>query len=273
MFAKTILLVLGYANIAASASVPHGSALTTTTTSRKAARASAGGRGLAYNDASYVDVALAAGDKFAWAYNWGSVSNGLTSAISYVPMLYCTDAQFTSDWTTNAEAAIAAGSTAVLSFNEPDIASSCGISPAEAAAAHQQYMNPLSGRVQIGAPAVSSSSASGAGLDYLQSWLAACGGSCDFDFCTGHWYGQGGSAGATEFLDYAQQLHSVCGKPVCITEFGVTSGDAEAFLESVLPSLDSLDFVQGYAYFYLGVGSLMASSTALSALGQIYASA
>jgi hypothetical protein len=232
-----------------------------------------GGRGLAYSTPNYVEVALSASSKFTWAYNWAQSSGGIPSDITYVPMLSCTGSQYTSNWYSLAQAAIAAGSTTVLSFNEPDNAGGCGISVSSAVAYHIQYMNPLASSVAIGSPSVTSSSASGQGVSYLQQWISVCGSSCKYDFCCGHWYGEGGSAGVTEFLAYAQELYVACGKPVWITEFGATSGDEDTFLELALEALESSEysFVEGYAYYYLGPGYLMDDGGTLSELGEIYA--
>lgn len=59
-----------------------------------------------------------------------------------------------------------------------------------------------------------------------------------------------------------------------ITEFAPTSGtdaDKQTFLKAVLPWLDSLSYVERYAYQMDARGELVTSDgTALSPLGQVY---
>ena len=73
---------------------------------------------------------------------------------------------------------------AVFSLNEPDAG---GISPSQAASWYKQYINPLA--IKKALPAITSSSNSGQGLDWLQQMVNACGGGCYFDYITLHWYG------------------------------------------------------------------------------------
>lgn len=66
------------------------------------------------------------------------------------------------------------------------------------------------------------------------------------------------------------------GKPVWVTEFGLTSAtdaDIATFLTTNLAWLDSQSFVQRYAYFGDFEGYLVnTAGTALSTYGTVYAS-
>ncbi|KAI2610966.1 glycosyl hydrolase catalytic core-domain-containing protein [Hypoxylon fragiforme] len=231
-------------------------------------------RGAAYNDPSLVSTLLGMTNKISWAYNWGSSPGNLDASVAYYPMLWSPIPDHSNDWTEKAEAALAKGSDCLLSFNEPDIPSQANMSPADAAAGHIKFMNPYSGRARISAPAISSSANANQGVDWLGQFFTACGGQCKVDFCTAHWYGPGGDAGAAEFLTHVKNVHTACqGKNVWITEFAAESGDTDAFMKAITQGLDSEEysFVEKYSYFMLKEGSLMETSSTLSSYGKIFA--
>ena len=166
------------------------------------------------------------------------------------------------EWQGNASAAIQSGSRHLLAFNEPDVN---GLSPAQAAASYEQFMQPFaSATVKLGAPAVTNGGAP-AGLAWLGDFLGNIG----------------------YFTSYLQQAYAAGGyRPLWITEFqgfdedcDETATDAEQvdFLETVLPWLDSLSYVERYAYFGAVESSgsnvylLNEEGTALTNNGQVYA--
>ncbi|KAI2465723.1 glycoside hydrolase family 128 protein [Annulohypoxylon bovei var. microspora] len=253
-----------------SSSAAAESSVTTSTSSSS----STGKRGAAYNDASLVSTVLGLGGKLSWAYNWTPDPNGLETSVMYYPMLWSTASDHSTGWDTKAEAAIARGSDAFLSFNEPDISSQANMSPADAAAGHIQYFAKYAGKVRISAPAISSSENADQGIDWLTQFFTACDGKCQVDFCAAHWYGPGGDDGATLFLDHLTKVHEACeNKNVWVTEFAAQSGDVNTFMKTVTEKLDSDDysFVEKYSYFWLSEGSLMNSTTTLSDFGEIFA--
>ena len=71
-----------------------------------------------------------------------------------------------------------------------------------------------------------------------------------------------------------QEASAACnGKPIWLTEFGA-SGTAEeqnTFLETVLPWMDEQSYIERYAYFMVADGSLISTGTALSTLGNTFA--
>ncbi|KAI1329321.1 glycosyl hydrolase catalytic core-domain-containing protein [Xylariaceae sp. FL0255] len=258
---------------------------TTTTTSSTSAiptsttvPASSGSKlGLAYNDVSFVQEFVDLGGHPSWAYDWGTTDAGdLPSGVTYVPMLWGTDADHSSGFPAAAEQAISLGDAYLLSFNEPDISSQANMAPATAAAAQIQWLNQYAGKASISAPAISSSESSGQGIDWLNQFFDACAGQCQIDFCVGHWYGPGGTSGASAFLQYVSDLHTACNNlPVWITEFQATSDDVDTFMSTVISAMnsDEYSYVDRYSYFMAAAdsGDLFESATQLTSFGQIYA--
>lgn len=264
-----------------------------TTTSKKAAATTASSssssaglshkRGMAYNDAALANTFGSSCPNCGWGYGWSAYSQSagsteLDSTYNFIPLLHGDDAMYTNDWATAAAAAIKSGSKALFSFNEPDIPSQAGMTPAVAASAHVIHMNPFAGQAKIGAPSVSNSGQSGQGLDWLSSWIDACEAldeQCHYDFCNIHWYAQ--VAYVDTLFTQLEAAHKLCGKPIWLTEFAPelgTATDAEtaAFLEEVIPKLEALDYVEAYSYWMVATDNLMTSATSLSTYGQVYAS-
>lgn len=239
-----------------------------------ATAASGNKRGAAYNTASLISPLLGDGNQLSWAYNWGSVSDGLSdvdSGIEFVPMLWGDKDDFFADWSANAQAAIDAGAKNLLCFNEPDNPSQANMDAATAATYHQQYMNPFSSKARIGAPAVTNSNVEGESLDWLQSFITACDGNCDFDFCAVHWYNTI-DAGAEDLLDFVTKAQSTCGtdKTIWVTEFAPNVGSPSQdqiseFLATVQDAFDNnstYSFVERYSYFYVSEGLLVSGGAA-----------
>lgn len=227
-------------------------------------------RGLAYNDADLLSGFVSSSSKVSWAYNWGSSTSGLPSGLEYVPMLWGLGSGKTSGWAADAKAAIAAGTTHLMSFNEPDLAAQSNIGYADAAAGYLTYMEPFAGQAKLGAPAVTNGG-SPMGLTYLGNFLESCS-KCTIDFVSIHWYDSATNIGY--FKNYIQSAYTAGGnRPIWITEFGA-SGSADqqnTFLETVIPWLDSLDYVERYAYFMAADGILLSGGSTLSTLGNTYA--
>ncbi|KAI1117539.1 glycosyl hydrolase catalytic core-domain-containing protein [Nemania sp. NC0429] len=231
-------------------------------------------RGLAYNDASLVQEFLTLGGKASWAYNWGAYTGDLPAGVTYYPMLWSPAPEHSNGWDGAAKAAIAKGADALLSFNEPDIASQANMSPQDAAAGHIKFMNPYAGQARISTPAISSSENANQGIDWLKQFFNACNGQCKFDFCAAHWYGPGGVNGANLFLQHLKAVNTACdGKPVWVTEFAAESDSVDEFVSTIVQALESDEygFVEKYSYFMANVGNLFTSSTQLSSYGKIYA--
>ena len=93
------------------------------------------------------------------------------------------------------------------------------------------------------------------------------------DFVCVHSYGDNN---ATAFIERLHKIHQLYEKPIWITEFAVADWKAQnngknqygpdlvlRFMETVLPQLDKLDFVERYAWFPAGTGSAHLGPSAL----------
>lgn len=262
--------------VATSVPVYQSSSIASSSTSAAAsqtsiASASTGGkRGLAYNDASLTDC-FTGGSEISWAYNWGSSAGDLASGLNFIPLLWGTATDFTSVWSENAKAAISSGSTTLFSFNEPDLAAQSNMSPAAAAAAYKEYMNPFGDSAKLCAPSVTNSGTDGQGLSWLSEFLDACT-DCQIDCINIHWYD---SAENTDyFKSHIEDAVKVAnGKPIYVSEFGATGSDEQIseFLQEVMPYMDSNSNIAGYAYFMVSSGVLV-TGTEPSSYGSVYKS-
>lgn len=232
-------------------------------------------RGLAYNDPLLAQTFGSSCKSCGWTYNWGSSSFGLESSMNYIPMLWGDAEMHTGHWVEDADAAIASGSKAVLSFNEPDHATQANMDPGRAAAAHAKFMNPYSGKALVGAPAVTNSGNAGEGLEWLQAFFDACDAQpegCSVDFCPVHWYSE--AQYSDTLFTHIEKAHEICGnRPIWLTEFApLGSGpQIDEFMTNVIPQLDAIDYLHAYSYFMVSVGNLMSSPSQLSSFGQLYA--
>ena len=225
-------------------------------------------RGIPYANVHYTTAFVKT--KVSWAYNWESSPGNLSTYFDYVPMLWATGEVFTSVWQTNVNKAIAAGSTHLLGFNEPDLPQQAHLSPAAAATGYRTYLSNMFGgkNIRLGSPAVSNGPAPH-GLTWLKAFMTACSG-CQIDFVAIHWYASANSI--NYFKEYVQQAHNQTSKPIWITEFGVTGSDEEinTFLTTVLPWLKLQPYVERVAYFMARNG-LLNNGTGLSSYGKTYA--
>lgn len=234
-----------------------------------ASSSSSGKRGVAYNDASLTDL-FASSSEVTWAYNWGSTTSAIASGLEYVPMLWGLETNDISSWSSIATKAIAAGSTALLGFNEPDYSGQSNLGTAAAAAGWLTYMEPFAGKAKLVSPAVTNGGAP-MGLTWLEGFMSACS-SCTIDAVAIHWYNGGTAA---DFQAYIAQAYAAGGnRPLWITEFqaGGTDAEVQTFLDTMLPWLDASAMVEKYAYFMAATGNLCSSSTALSSIGSTYVS-
>lgn len=231
-------------------------------------------RGIAFNDASLADAFGDRCNECGWGYNWNSVAQGFSTKFSFIPMLWGTDSVHTSHWDSDVTKALAGGAKAIFSFNEPDNAGQSNMSPQDAANGHIQYINKYAGQALIGAPAVTNSGNPGEGIQWLSNFMTACNGQCRVDFCNVHWYSE--AQYSDTLFSHLDAAHKACaGKPIWLTEFATVGDQSQTpdFLRSVIPKLDSLDYLHGYSYFMVatGTGKLMGDGQGLSDIGQLYA--
>ncbi|KAH8828978.1 hypothetical protein DL96DRAFT_1021653 [Flagelloscypha sp. PMI_526] len=125
------------------------------------------------------------------------------------------------------------GWTKVFSANEPDLQ---GKSPGELANWYRQYIEPLA--IQKAYPAVTSSTDSGKGLDWLAQFISACSG-CYHDWINLHWYG----SNFAQFQSHIQNAHSrFPNERIIVTEYALVapaSADQQnAFFKQAVAFLD-----------------------------------
>ncbi|KAI1609895.1 glycosyl hydrolase catalytic core-domain-containing protein [Exophiala viscosa] len=269
--ATTFATVASSAAASSAASTTESSASSTATSTSSSSSSSSGKKGLSYNTASLTDAF--AGKDISWAYNWGNAADGsIVSGAEYVPMLWGLDA--VDDWASAAASAISSGSEHALSFNEPDLSSQSNIDPATAATNHIKYMNPLSGQVQIGSPAVTNGVGTSPplGTTWLSQFFEACNGECDVDFVAFHWYGTSISDFESHVQDVISTASSNGVSKVWLTEFGATGSDSDVadFLTQAVAYLDSQSAVERYAYFMCSDGILVDGSSVSSPIGEAY---
>jgi hypothetical protein len=97
-----------------------------------------------------------------------------------------TDANHISGWDDAANAAIGAGATHLLGFNEPDLNTQANMSPQAAADAWRQHMQPYAGRAKLVSPAITNG-APPMGTGWMDAFLVACTG-CQIDAIAIHIY-------------------------------------------------------------------------------------
>lgn len=236
-------------------------------------RASAGKRGLAFPKqnngvaGSTYTHAFKGKDQITWMYDWEAVIDGTPiSGLEYVPLLHSNQDWCTSGWSNNvANAQKNYDVSHVLSFNEPD---QCGyvqatslfhitalkltnisgggscMSVSDAVTAHKKYIQPLAGKLKIGSPAVTNGDGEAKGINWLKSFMSGCS-DCQIDFVVAHYYAWDK---AEDFKNYLIKFHKTFNKPVWVTEFGVTEGNAPAFLKEVMPWMDKQDWIERYAW-------------------------
>ncbi|CBX95492.1 hypothetical protein IAQ61_004318 [Plenodomus lingam] len=216
-------------------------------------------------------------DQLFWMYNWEAVIIGDAIDLEYVPLLHSNQPWCTEGWFANVAAARQKYRvTSILGFNEPDQAGGGGsnMDVGSAVAAYKQFINPFGKEgLRLGSPAVTNGNEPNKGINWLKQFMAQCS-DCQVDFVVAHYYAWDK---AEDFKNYLENFHSTFNKPVWVTEFGVTEGNAEQFLKEVLPWMDSQSWIERYAYHMVAPDQgaqflINAAGNALSAAGQVYAS-
>ncbi|KAK7056924.1 hypothetical protein VNI00_002642 [Paramarasmius palmivorus] len=202
-------------------------------------------RGLTFCSSNPQDILKAnqTTSVISWQYNWGNSPPDYlaSSGIPYVPM------QWGAGGITNFSTVVKAQkATSILAFNEPDLAAQSNMSPTDASKLWQEYIQPLkTSGLRLGAPAVTNAPT---GREWLAQFLGNCP-ACRPDFIPLHWYGD--NIGA--FYDYIWAIHGEFPDyPIWITEFATTSSDDATvldFMKQTIQYLDTLDFVERYAWF------------------------
>ncbi|OSS48992.1 hypothetical protein B5807_05457 [Epicoccum nigrum] len=233
-------------------------------------------RGLAYNDG---DLCSTFGKSFGFAYNWAQTESKDVGA-PFVPMMHKPQDSTAEAWLANVDTAVKAGTTAVMGFNEPDIAAQANMTPEAACAAWKEYMNPIASAhpdVTILGPSVSNSGSENQGLQWLDTFHKVCPDAV-VHASNIHFYDIYEEATIDRFKAHVEKAAANYGKPVWVTEFGLNPGSATEdqaaqFLKEAMSFCDESSLVEGYSYFMVGTGeNQLNTANGLSKIGQVYAS-
>jgi len=212
------------------------------------------------------------GNTVSWYYNWATTPVLPRSNIEFVPMLW-SGADVTT-WAADAAAAIAANSTHVLGFNEPDLAAQANLSPSKAAQLWQANMEPLKAAhpsLKLVSPAVTNGGAP-LGIAWLVDFIEACTG-CHIDALALHIYDSASNIAYFQgYLTDAIKNPSFGGRPIWVTEFmgSGTMAEQATFLGTMVPWMDDQPGIERYAAFGVTTGDSFASGGTLTTLGTAY---
>jgi hypothetical protein len=224
-----------------------------------------------------------------WYYNWGLGSTSLPN-YEYVPMAWGSGGALPASLNQILQKK---QTTHVLGFNESDNCSDQSgqynnlCQPAVAVA---YYENLMSLGVRLGTPAPREN---GPTTWLLEFNRIAKQKDVRFDFVAVHWYDWGSNPASSpnasaqqifnRFKAYLENVHNIYQLPIWITEFNANPnrGNAtqEAFLQLALPYLESLSYVERYAYFQpnpayaqnsVSSANYLDANGALTNIGQLY---
>jgi hypothetical protein len=246
-------------------------------------------RGIAYGHHTDADLA-AVSPAVAWSYNWAYVPDSELGAgahpslgVEYVPMVWG------GTFDVNAiTAAIPAGATTLLGFNEPNFGEQSNLSAAQAAALWPDVENIADARgLTLVSPAVNFCGGDCQDtnpFDYLDDFFAACDG-CRVDAVAFHVYVGCNPPGANKaqwLIDHVETYKTRFSQPLWLTEFactGATSFDEQkAFLEDAVAYLENEPRIARYAWFsgrFVGIPyvDLLGDDGELTPLGAAYVNA
>ena len=190
-----------------------------------------------------------------WYYNWGADNRDVPgpAGVDFVPMI-----RTGGDATPANLARAEREGDELLGFNEPDIDGQADMTVEEALAAWPRLQ---ATGLRLGSPAVAF------GGDTPGGWLdrfmkGARQRNHRVDFITLHWYGSDFAPAAVDhFLGYVDGVHQRYGKPIWVTEFGLTNfggtprypspAQLVTFIDGSTRGLEKRSFVERYAWFGL----------------------
>ncbi|QNA45985.1 glycosyl hydrolase [Lacibacter sediminis] len=194
-----------------------------------------------------------------WYYNWNLNGNPYPNT-EYVPMAWGASGTFPSALS---QIIAKKKTTQVLGFNESDNCedqSGQFNNLCQPAVAVAYYENLMSLGVRLGTPAPRENGPTGWLKDFATIAKAK---DVRFDFVAVHWYDWGSNPASTpnatpqeifnRFKTYLQSVYNIYKLPIWITEFNANPNrpnpTQEGFLTLALPFLDTLSYVERYAYF------------------------
>ena len=191
------------------------------------------------------------GSGVKWCYDWGAAPVGKPfSGIEFVPMIWDK-----SRVTTAALAMAKKSGRTLLAFNEPDASNQANMTVAEALALWPQLQ---ATGMRLGSPAPTASGVlPGKWLDAFVQGIRAQGLRLDF-ICVHYYSGRYDDprAATVELKGYLTQVYNQYHMPIWLTEFSLTnwktpatSEEQRSFIKEVVPMLESLPFLERYAWF------------------------
>ncbi len=202
----------------------------------------------------------------SWYYTWSTAHDGISGPANtgFVPMIWGPGSV-----TPTALAQAQSAGPYLLGFNEPDSPTQSNMTVDQALSLWPQLMS--TGAI-LGSPAVASGAATPGGwLDSFMSGAQAKG--YRVDFITLHWYG--GDFDTTDAVsqlqDYIQAVYNRYHLPIWLTEYALinfsngqtvypTDQQQAAFVTASTQMLDSLPYLQRYAWFGLSAADTAPSS-------------
>ena len=217
-----------------------------------------------------------------WYYNWNLNGNPQPNT-EYVPMAWGASGAFPS---AISQMIAKKKTTQILGFNESD---NCNDQSGQynnlcqPSVAVAFYENLMSTGVRLGSPAPREEGPTG----WLKEFnTIAKSKDVRFDFVAVHWYDWGSNPASTpnatpeqiftRFKAYLQNVYNLYKLPIWITEFNANpnrpNATHEAFLNLALPFLDTLSYVERYAYFQPngGVANYFDAAGNLTNIGTLY---
>jgi hypothetical protein len=203
----------------------------------------------------------------SWYYTWSTDDKGISAShVGFVPLIWGS-ASVTSSALAQAKQTTSCG--CVLGFNEPDNGGQANMTASQALALWPQLMNT---GLELGSPAVASGAANAGGwLDQFMTGVKQHG--YRVNFITLHWYGSDFNTGdaVSQLKSYIEDVYNRYHLPIWLTEFALISfanGGSQypsetqqaAFLTAATAMLDSLPYVQRYAWFGLPADSALPNS-------------
>jgi hypothetical protein len=189
----------------------------------------------------------------AWCYNWASSpGEPPVAGVEFVPMIWSKSRVNAAEL----EQAKKSGRT-LLGFNEPDAKNQANLSVEDALALWPDLQ---ATGMRLGSPAPTKEGAEpGQWLDAFVKGANERGYRLDF-ICVHHYSAlyDDPKAASAELKDYLTRIHRHYGKPLWLTEFALSnwkspasSEQQTAFIREVVPMLESLPFLERYAWFAL----------------------
>lgn len=247
-------------------------------------------RGISYNSVDVLEKF--SGGRFGWVMNWGQLPGDWGHSLddwsklngaSFIPMMHNPKKDGTpSEFAKNVATCVKQGSTAVMAFNEVDHPDQALMTPGEACSYWKQFMEPVMSahpELAVIGPSVTNGPPP-MGLDWLDRFAQECP-SAQYHITNIHFYDIYNEESATipkgtaqRFIDHVKKAISTYGKPVFVSEFGISDGTEEQaakFLKTVMEWMDGEANVKGYAYFMAKeVPHGLIKSNKLSTTGEVY---